>query len=712
MYISIAMLKEKPTKLPLIPTSLLWMLIFITIYSCTLSNKEPEVDLSIKNDSVLSWITQGRNTELVAEERAKFLEKAQKAADQSKSDSLKTIYYSKLSLAYLKLKDSLQFRTTNRKTLALAQKVKDTLTKAYTHWDLASFNDSYSVKDSAYYHYSEAQKGFKALGMNLLTGRMFYNMATIQMDVKDYTGAEINAFKAIELYKPLGENLALNRSYNLLGSISKELKEYNRSLDYFNMAEEYLRKIPDEQERKILNSQLQNNIGNVFKDLGNFEKAKEYYGRAMKAYDSLRILRPKEYARYLNNLTFTRFNWGDTLHIRRDLETALKIWEEEGDIEGLSLSQFTLAEFFLSQKDTANALASAQKAKEFAEEASNNKRLLASLGLLARLDAKNSLNYAQNYIALSDSLVHVERQNRNKFTRIRFETDEFIAENEALTRKKQIWTGLALGIFLFGVAVYVIIYQRAKNQALRFQQQQQASNQEIFDLMLSQKQKIEETKKAEQKRISEELHDGVLGKMLGARMVLTGLNKVSNEEAMEERAKAIVALKNVEGEVRAISHELSHAAYHKINNFINSIQELLKNICTANGLHHTFEYDESYDWDAMKGEIKINLYRMVQEIIQNAVKHAECKNILVSFVRTNSVLTVSISDDGKGFVSKSGKKGIGMRNIESRVSKLGGTWGIESEPNKGTNITLQLPLEDQMTLPRMMDEKQDLKKIG
>jgi chemotaxis protein histidine kinase CheA len=53
-----------------------------------------------------------------------------------------------------------------------------------------------------------------------------------------------------------------------------------------------------------------------------------------------------------------------------------------------------------------------------------------------------------------------------------------------------------------------------------------------------------------------------------------------------------------------------------------------------------------------------------------------------------------------------------MRNIESRVSKLGGTWGIESEPNKGTKITLQLPLEDQMILPKMMDEKQDLKKIG
>ena len=706
------MFRIQLSKIPLIITTLLWIYFSLAINSCTPTNKDPEVAPSIENDSVLGWIAEGRNTELLEEERTKFLEKAQMVADESKSDSLKNIYYSQLSFAYLKLKDSLRFRITNKKSLALAQKVKDTLKGAYIHWDLATFYDRNAVKDSAYYHYSEAQKGFNSLGENLLSGRILYNMAAMQTDIKDYTGAEINAFKAVSLLKPLGENQRLYRCYNLLGSISKELKEYDRSLGYFSIAQEYLGKIPDEPLWKNFNSGLQNNIGNVFKDQGDFEKAKEYYRKALDNNDSLKILQPREYARYLNNLTFSRFKSGDTIEIKRDLETVLQIWKEEGDIEGLSLSHFTHAEFYLSQRDTANALASAQKAKEFAEEATNNKRLLASLGLLARLDSKNSLNYTKDYIALSDSLVHVERQNRNKFTRIRFETDEFIAENEALTRKKQIWTGLALGIFLFGVAVYVIIYQRAKNQALRFQQQQQASNQEIFDLMLSQKQKIEETKKAEQKRISEELHDGVLGKMLGARMVLTGLNKVSNEEAMEERAKAIVALKNVEGEVRAISHELSHAAYHKINNFINSIQELLKNICTANGLHHTFEYDESYDWDALKGEIKINLYRMVQEIMQNAVKHAECKNILVSFVRTNSVLTVSISDDGKGFVSKSGKKGIGMRNIESRVSKLGGTWGIESEPNKGTKIRLQLPLEDQMTLPRMMDEKQDLKKIG
>jgi two-component system NarL family sensor kinase len=303
-------------------------------------------------------------------------------------------------------------------------------------------------------------------------------------------------------------------------------------------------------------------------------------------------------------------------------------------------------------------------------------------------------------------LIGEERQARNKFTRIRFETDEFIAENEVLTRKKQIWTGIALIVFTLGLAVYIIINQRAKNQALRFQQQQQASNQEIFDLMLSQKQKIEDTKKMEQKRISEELHDGVLGKMLGARMVLTGLNKRTNEEAVEERSIAISALKEVEGEVRAISHELSHAAYQNINNFITSIKDLLQSVGNANGIEHAFDYDESFDWDSMKAEMKINLYRIIQETLQNAVKHSGCKKILVNFVRTNNLLNVTIVDDGKGFKAKTGKKGIGMRNIESRVGKLNGAWDINSVVDIGTTITFTIPLKDYVEHPKIAVEEQ------
>ena len=677
----------------------------ILILGCSQSNERSEISTAIDNDSIFILIDQGKNRNTSLEERAILLQKAHTAASTSKNDTLKPKYFSQLSLAYLRLKDSLMFRTTNRQSIVFAKNVNDSVRHAEAHWDLGTFFKNNELQDSSYYNYREAHLLYDAIGDDFFSGRMLYNMANSQLKVKDYTGAEINSFKAIELLKPLNEDRYLYNCYNLLGSISSELKEYNRALGYFENAQNYLNNVENKKTRNSLYVMLQNNIGNVYKEQKMFSQAIPYYQNALKS-DSLIIDSPRDYAMYLDNLASSRLNAGDSLGVKDQLSEALRIRKEENELAGMAKSYFSLAEYYMLRNDTVRALANAKLAEQFAIESSNNKRLFETLGILVHLDKENRMKHTSDYIQLSDKLTQEERQARDKFTRISFETSEVSAENQILTRKKQIWSGIAFAVFILGMAVYIIINQRVKNQALRFQQQQQASNQEIFDLMLSQKQKIEDTKKIEQKRISEELHDGVLGKMLGARMVLTGLNKRTNEEAVEERGLAISALKEVEGEVRAISHELSHAAYQNINNFINSIKELLQSVGNANGIEHAFDYDDSFDWDSMKGDMKINLYRIIQETLQNAVKHSECKKILVNFVRTNDLLNVTIADDGKGFKAKAGKKGIGMRNIESRVGKLNGAWDINSIVDKGTTITFSIPLKDYVEHPKITVEEQ------
>ncbi|MEM9144434.1 MAG: ATP-binding protein, partial [Bacteroidota bacterium] len=351
-------------------------------------------------------------------------------------------------------------------------------------------------------------------------------------------------------------------------------------------------------------------------------------------------------------------------------------------------------EYYLTQNDTTAAHEQALLSKKYAIQSVNNKRLLETLALLARLDTKNAAGYAQQQVALNDSLVQAERQIRNKFARIRFETDEFIAQNEVLAREKKLWASIAIGLFLLGLATYIIINQRTKNQRLLFQQQQQASNQEIFNLLLAQTREREEGKKLEQKRISEELHDGVLSDMLGARMILTGLNPRSDEEAVTERKRALGALQQIEGEVRNISHELSHASYQKINNFISSVTDLLRPLKDNAGIESSFTYDTSLDWDDLSGNVKINLYRIIQESLQNCVKHARCKHVALSFTQQGNVLEVTVADDGRGFRPKKGKKGIGMRNIASRMEKLNGSWEVESEEGKGTRIHFRIPITE------------------
>jgi signal transduction histidine kinase len=334
-----------------------------------------------------------------------------------------------------------------------------------------------------------------------------------------------------------------------------------------------------------------------------------------------------------------------------------------------------------------------------------------SLKLLAELDPDNANAYNSEYISVSDSLLQEERRIRNKFDRIRFETEETQSRNEQLARQRLIWIGITVGLALLAIALSIIVIQRIKNQRLRFQQQQQEANQEIFNLMLAQKQKVEEGKQSEQKRISEELHDGILGEMNGVRMILLGLNKKGDEAAIALREQAIEKLKEVQEEIRSISHELNDTSYEKFNNFINSIDDLLKNICGPAGIAYHFTYDQDLDWDLLEGFTKINLYRVLQESLQNCIKHSGATAVYVAFEVEGSHMVITIQDNGKGFDLSRGKKGIGHKNIESRVKKINGKWHLRSAPGIGTTVLLEIPLEyisqeakKEISLPKDLQE--------
>ena len=118
----------------------------------------------------------------------------------------------------------------------------------------------------------------------------------------------------------------------------------------------------------------------------------------------------------------------------------------------------------------------------------------------------------------------------------------------------------------------------------------------------------------------------------------------------------------------------------------------MKTVQTTGKFNHTFNYNEEFDWDGLNGETKINVYRMIQESLQNCIKHSKCENVAINLLIINDVLKVTVSDDGKGFKTNTGKKGIGMRNISSRINKLNGEWNIESSLDKGTTVTLVVPL--------------------
>uniref|UniRef100_UPI00356A118D sensor histidine kinase n=1 Tax=Lutibacter sp. TaxID=1925666 RepID=UPI00356A118D len=323
-----------------------------------------------------------------------------------------------------------------------------------------------------------------------------------------------------------------------------------------------------------------------------------------------------------------------------------------------------------------------------------NRDKLESLLLLSKVDIKNSSRYLANYVHLNDSLQIEERKIRNKFTRIRFETDEYIDKTEELSQQKVLISiGAFITLLLLSFA-YFIKVQRSKNKELIFEREQQKSNEEIFSLMLKQQSKLEEGRLNERHRIAEDLHDGVLGKIFGTRLGLGFLNINGDESTIEKHQFYIDELQNIEKEIRTISHELKSDVLSSKVDFFKIIENLIEQKSKLGGFEYKMIADEEIHWDKMNDEIKINFYRIIQEALQNIIKYANATKVNVKFELDNNILKLVIKDNGIGFKTLEKRKGIGLKNMQSRTDKLNGIFEVSSEISRGTTIFVSCPIQN------------------
>jgi signal transduction histidine kinase len=515
-------------------------------------------------------------------------------------------------------------------------------------------------------------------------------MARIQDSYSDYLGAETTITAALEIFDELEDQERIHNCYNVLGVIANGMGDQTKALEFYEKAGDYLNNFDSPKKKKLIWTN-KNNIASLYMNMEDFEKAMKSYQLLLQD-EEFRKEDPKMYIKALSSLAYT------ISKVERDYEKAERLLNEAKDLSYqldelynmARINQF-YAEVMAAKGDTSQAIVLAKESREIAKETFNNDRTLDVLNFLANIDGKNAVSYFNDYAQLNETIQEEQRTKRNKFARISWETDQVIEANQILVEEKQAWIGAVMGLLLFGIAALVIVTLYISNSRLKFKQQQQESNQEIYNLMLSQQGKFEEGKQLEQKRISEELHDGILGEMLGIRLILTGLNEREDPASVEQRAQLIEKLRGVEEEIRTISHELNNSSYEKFHNFIVSLEDLIQGIQESSGIACSFSYDHEISWDNLLGDIKINAYRIVQESLKNCVKHANSKHVSIAFQGVDDKLKLTIMDDGVGFDMNRGKKGIGLKNIISRTKKIKGDLNIESKKGKGTTISVIIP---------------------
>lgn len=246
-------------------------------------------------------------------------------------------------------------------------------------------------------------------------------------------------------------------------------------------------------------------------------------------------------------------------------------------------------------------------------------------------------------------------------------------------------TLLVLGFFLLLLTtLFSKKQQKSRAEKLKMQNEFQQS------LIEAQVQTQEQTLTT----ISQEIHDNV-GQVLSlAKLNLNMLNTDQMEGAVREKLGNTTALitKAID-DLRTLSKSLNGEMFVDVG-----LQEAVKREVTVlqDGGFIEGEYFSSGKAFSLPRESEVVIYRMIQECIQNAIKHARAKKVTITLVFNEPHLQVIVADDGKGFSESampSSKSGLGLRNMKSRSAYIGAKLSINSAPEKGTQINIYYTLK-------------------
>ncbi|MFY0629330.1 MAG: sensor histidine kinase [Flavobacteriaceae bacterium] len=261
-------------------------------------------------------------------------------------------------------------------------------------------------------------------------------------------------------------------------------------------------------------------------------------------------------------------------------------------------------------------------------------------------------------------------------------------EFERQRAQRNTWVISISSLFIILLLIFFLNQNklRQKNLSLELSKKETESQVEVLNASIAGEEK-------ERKRISQELHDGVLGRLFGSRMGLGYLGLESDSERQNQYQKYLEELQSIEKEIRTVSHKLNNDVNRSEASFINAIHQLLKQKEHLGDFEFKLNVKKNFTLGKHNGEVQMHLFRILQECLQNIVKHAKAKSIILNFKNEKNALAFQIKDDGIGFDTTRVSKGIGLKNIKSRVEELEGELSLTSDKNKGTLINIRIPID-------------------
>ncbi|WP_143736306.1 sensor histidine kinase [Moheibacter sediminis] len=521
-------------------------------------------------------------------------------------------------------------------------------------------------EDSAYLYYSISKNHFLEINDSINTSKVLGNMAIIQSNQGDYSGSEITAINALKFIKDYENQPFKSSIFNCLAISSSNLDNHDESIYW-------LKKSIESTDDKYSKSLYLNNLSVSHLYLKDYTNSIRILSNLLN--DSIVLNNPDLKSKVIDNLAYSKWKQNPKLNLENELNNALEIRIENDDKWGQIASNAHLSEYFSDKNPTSALFYSREMYRLATELKSPDDRLEALQKLISFESPQNSKKYAIQYASLNDSLVKTRNQSKDKFAKIRYDSEKNREENEILRaetaeqqleieRRKLYGVLFASGIVLIcGGFIAFQRIQRIKNQ--------KRINDEIH---------------ATENKIAGKVHDDIANNVYG----LMSFIEINNDSFNTEKHNLVMEkLDEIYNLSRNISRENS-----PIETGEKYPDELL-------GLFSNYKSDkrnvvligfEENPWVNVKSEPKIQFYKIIQELLTNMKKHSKASLVVLKFEFNENKLNFFYTDNGIGFIENQPNTKNGIRITENRIEKIKGTISFVSEPNKGLKVNISIPI--------------------
>ncbi len=494
--------------------------------------------------------------------------------------------------------------------------------------------------------------------------------------------------KSIKLHEQLGDRNGEAKLCNDLANLLRKHDDVNGAKKYLERALAIYTALNDKDGLANTN----NNIGVVYEYIGELDSAMACYKRGLEFYRQINNRSGMGYSYdYIGLIYAYKGQYDESL---ASMQQALAIREELGEKQAMATSLVNMGELNLAKKDFKAAMPLFKRSQqiafdmEFADLISYNYKVMATASA-GMGDFKEAYNLQKQFAVYSDSLFNLKRNEQVAEIQSKYETEKKEKENLQL-QGKNAEQALILSrqrtylLLLIALVVAIALGASLFNSRTKLMQERKL-NEEIQRQEAIRLRAVIESQEEERKRIAAELHDG-LGQVLSAARI-----NLASAGTKAEIDHSLELIDRSCRDLREISHNMMPSALAK-GGIVPALQEMISRLNDTGKI--SIELDTDGMEQRLSPEVEVHLFRIAQELINNILKYADAKEAQVQLIREENQLTMMVEDNGKGFEKEKLETGTGngWYNILSRLRLINGDVELDTQPGKGTVITIGLQL--------------------